>query len=713
MTYFAFCIHNHQPAGNFPEVIAEAYENSYLPFLKILSKYPTIKLTLHTSGFLLDWIAENRPEYIALLSGMVSSGQVEIMGGGHYEPILSVIPEADRLAQIRLMSARIERLFKTRPRGLWLAERVWEPSLPSTLKKAEIEYILVDDFHFIKSGLERNALGGYYITEDQGNVVKIFPGSERLRYLIPFKPVEDVAEHLKNLKDFLMRGNAAIYGDDGEKFGVWPGTHKWVYDEGWLDGFFKWVADNGDWLEPVTLSEYLDKEPPLGRVYLPSTSYMEMGEWALPPEASKAYTALVEDVKSWNHGERVLRFLQGGQWRNFLAKYPESNWMHKRMLYVSALVSGAEARGAAGAQQAKEYLLKAQCNDAYWHGVFGGLYLPHLRTSVYENLLKAEEAVDKRGPFDVTLFDLDADGKTEVIVKTPNVSLFFSPGSGGSLVEMDYLPSAVNVSNTLSRWFEGYHHKLAEKPSDTTGDEAKSIHDVVRSKVDGLEKYLKFDSRRRASLVEHFIGTDETIKKFLENEHKELGDFCDKPYDVSIDDGGGSPIEGGVTFSRAGRVSGSDFLVKKEITFNDAGSFKAVYDVKGEKAQAALFGVEFNLMLPCCDGPACYYEFDPGQDKSDIGLGSAGDLEPLKKITLVDAHRKVCVTIETDIGARLWRFPVHTVSLSEAGFERIYQGSCLLFLFPLNATDGGASLKISFDVRLAKEPPTGGAPPSD
>ncbi|MBI5971232.1 MAG: DUF1926 domain-containing protein [Deltaproteobacteria bacterium] len=704
MTYFAFCIHNHQPAGNFPEVIAEAYENSYLPFLKTLSKYPTLKLTLHTSGFLLDWIAENRPEYIALLSGMVSSGQVEIMGGGHYEPILSVIPECDGTAQIRLMSARIEQIFKTRPKGLWLAERVWEPSLPTMLKKAGVEYILVDDFHFIKSGLEREALGGYYITEDQGNVIKIFPGSERLRYLIPFKPVESVGDYLKNLKGFLRRGNAAIYGDDGEKFGVWPGTHKWVYDEGWLNGFFKWVADNGEWLKPVTLSEYLDKELPLGRVYLPATSYMEMGEWALPPEASKAYTALAEDVKKENHGERISRFLQGGQWRNFLAKYPESNWMHKRMLYASAIVNGAEAL--AGAREAKGFLFKAQCNDAYWHGVFGGLYLPHLRASVYENLIKAEEAVGQRSPLDVTLFDLDADGKAEVIVKTPNVSLFFSPALGGSLIEMDYLPCAVNVSNTLSRWFEGYHHKLTGKQDETHGHEAKSIHDVVRSKADGLEKFLKFDSRRRASLVEHFIGMNETLKKFSENEHKELGDFCGMPYDVSID-------KEEVIFTRQGRVLDDDFFVKKEIVFNDAASFSVVYDVKGQNAPAqTLFGVEFNLMLPCCDGPACHYEFDSGQARGDIGLGSVGEMDALKKITLVDAYRLVSVTIETDISARLWRFPVHTVSLSEAGFERIYQGSCLLFLFQLNATNGGAPLKVRFDVRLAKQPGTGGAPPS-
>ncbi len=241
MTYFVFCIHNHQPVGNFDHVLEECFEKAYWPFLKTISKYPSIKLTLHNTGFLLDWIIENRPEYIELLKTMVDRGQVEIMGGGYYEPVLSVIPEADRINQIKMMSEKIFEIFKVKPRGIWLAERVWEPALPTTLKNAKVEYLLLDDYHFVKSGLDREELGGYYITEDQGKTVKIFPGSEMLRYLIPFRPVEQLEEHLKGLKGFLRLGNAAIYGDDGEKFGSWPGTHGWVYDEGWLEGFFKMI----------------------------------------------------------------------------------------------------------------------------------------------------------------------------------------------------------------------------------------------------------------------------------------------------------------------------------------------------------------------------------------------------------------------------------------------------------------------------------------
>jgi hypothetical protein len=39
-------IHSHQPVGNFDHVIEEAYQKSYLPFLKVLSRHSHIRLSL-------------------------------------------------------------------------------------------------------------------------------------------------------------------------------------------------------------------------------------------------------------------------------------------------------------------------------------------------------------------------------------------------------------------------------------------------------------------------------------------------------------------------------------------------------------------------------------------------------------------------------------------------------------------------------------------
>ena len=705
MTYFAFCIHNHQPVGNFPHVLEDAYEKSYWPFLKLLSKYPSIRLTLHTSGFLLDWIAENHPGYIELLKTMVSSGQVEIMGGGYYEPVLSIIPECDRLAQIKMMSSRIEAIFGVRPRGFWLAERVWEPALPTTLKDAGVEYLLVDDYHFVKSGIPKDELGGYYITEDQGNTVKVFPGSETLRYMIPFQPLERLKGHLMALKDTLRRGNAAIYGDDGEKFGVWPGTHKWVFDEGWLESFFKMLEGAREWLRPVTLSGLIDLEEPLGRVYLPATSYMEMGEWALPAPSSKAYASLLEDVKSWNEGPRVREFMQGGIWRNFMAKYPEANWMHKRMLMVSRELAVARALrpGDKALFDAGRALYKAQCNDAYWHGVFGGLYLPHLRTAVYENLLTAERLAAPEPAHTVSIekADMDADGNDEVILKTGGINLFFSPRNGGGLYEFDFTSRAVNLLNVLTRWPEGYHYKLENLAKGEASGGAKSIHDVVMAKEKGLDKLLKLDRRRRGSFLEHFIARETSLAEFSANTHAEFADFHYSRFECLIDDASESFV-----LSRWCDVKGVSVFVAKEIRPQGADGFTVGYriendivDERGDTPGEVRLAVELNLLLPCCDGPACLYRFEgPHADEAGIGLGSAGELSGVEGLSLIDKFTGTSLRIDVSTPVTLWRFPLYSVSLSEAGFEKIFQGACLVFILPVSLSAAN-STEFSFTVR--------------
>ena len=195
-------------------------------------------------------------------------------------------------------------------------------SRPSTTLKAEW-YILVDDYHFIKSGLGAEDLGGYYITEDQGNIIKVLPGSEALRYLIPFKPIDALEAHLSGLNGFFKRGNAAIYGDDGEKFGVWPGTAKWVFDEGWLEAFLDWMESNLHWLKPVKIGEYMDGTEPVGRVYLPATSYMEMGS-GRSGNGLKEYGELIEEAGTRKTAVRPGGF-PGRHVEELLFQVPEAN----------------------------------------------------------------------------------------------------------------------------------------------------------------------------------------------------------------------------------------------------------------------------------------------------------------------------------------------------------------------------------------------------
>src|SRR5947209_4705971 len=270
---FCFGVHNHQPIGNFDHVMVEATERAYRPFLERLDQRPEVRLSVHCTGSLLEWLRDRSPRTFDLLGTVAARGQVELLTGGFYEPILAVLPDHDKIGQIERLTTFLKSNFGVRPRGMWLAERVWEPHLPRALREAGVEYVLVDDRHFALAGFEPDDLGGYYLTEDQGETLGVFPINQRLRHLIPFADVDKSIEYLGERRGRLP---AVTVVDDGEKFGGWPGTHRLVYEEGWLDRFFDRVLATS-WLRPSTFADVVDAARPAGRIYLPTASYQEMG----------------------------------------------------------------------------------------------------------------------------------------------------------------------------------------------------------------------------------------------------------------------------------------------------------------------------------------------------------------------------------------------------------------------------------------------------
>ena len=274
-------------------------------------------------------------------------GRVEIIGGAFYEPILTMIPSRDRLGQIETYSHWLENRLGGAVRGMWIPERVWEQSLTSDVSRAGIEYTVLDDFHFRNAGLSEEQLHGYYVTEDDGRTLNIFPGSERLRYLIPFRDPQETIEYLRGVAEQHPQA-VAVFGDDGEKFGTWPETNKHCYHDGWLRRFFDALAANRDWLKTTTLADAVERVPPLGKIYLPDCSYREMTEWALPVAQQLAYDSAVHDLEHDPRWPRIKPFVRGGFWRNFKVKYPEANEMYSRMMMVSRRLEQAQREGVGG-----------------------------------------------------------------------------------------------------------------------------------------------------------------------------------------------------------------------------------------------------------------------------------------------------------------------------------------------------------------------------
>lgn len=684
-------IHDHQPVGNFDHVLQDAHERAYEPFLELLERHPALRMAVHISGPLYEWHKRTTPEYLERLAGLVDRGQVEMVGGGFWEPILAVLPERDQHAQIEKMCRELEARFGRRPRGLWLAERIWEPHLPRILAEHGLDWVALDDGHFLSTGFEPDQLRGYYLTEEGGQSLAVFPISMRLRYLVPFHPVAKILAHLDELGEGL-----GVLMDDGEKFGVWSSTHQLCYEEGYLERLFAALV-TAPGLSLGGFSDYLDAQPPLGSAYLPTASYTEMGEWALPAVAQRRVHQLGKLAREAD--EQLAPFVRGGFWRNFFVKYEESHWMHKRMLWSGRLLEEARARGLAAEPlaEAEDLLLQAQCNCAYWHGLFGGLYLPHLRQAIFERLLGAEVLTAVPG-YSLSREDLDLDGQAEVIWSSPAARLFIKP-RGGVVRELDYLAKPFPFTNVLSRREETYHQQLRELAQGREDGEAdanggvQSIHEIVTAKEEGLEAYLNYDPHSRASL--------ETRLYEAGTEALEYGggwlDFSELLFTVipPADPAGELQLLAERKFEPGRRLA-----LSKLLAWAEGGSALQVtltLTYGGPGRLRARWGSGWNINLLAPDAPDRRVLVD-GEPAADPRLRSRGWARG-RRVELRDDWSGVSIALAAEELA-LYREPIETVSLSEAGFERVYQGSWLCVSRDIDLADG-ESAELRYRVEMA------------
>ena len=676
-------LHNHQPVGNFDGVFEAAFNDSYVPFLDVLGDFPELPIVLHISGSLLDWLAGHHPEYIERVREFVRLGQIELLGGPYYEPILAAIPRRDRIGQIQLYKQHLEKLFETRVRGMWVPERVWEQAFAGDIVEAGMEYTLLDDTHFRNAGLNEDDLNGYYLTEESGRLLKVFAGGERLRYLIPYADPGQLIEHCRGIAN-RFPNPVLIFGDDGEKFGVWPGSKDHVYRDGWLRRFFTALRENQQWLHVTTMAEAVDHVSPVGRVYLPDASYREMTEWALPTEKQTHFRNLIATNEQRHDWHLMRQFVRAGFWRNFLVKYPEANEMYSRMVQVSRRLEEVSSTVAPGpatqlVREARRELYRSQCNCPYWHGAFGGLYLPHLRNAIYGSLISADSLLDRatgrRGRWvDIQADDFNLDARKEIRLAGDKLIAFLAPGRGGHLYELDVRQIRTNLLATLNRRPEPYHAKIREHAghSGTNSGGGVDPNGGVRFKQPDLHQRLQYDPWPRKSLVDHFLQPGLSHETFREG-YGEIGDFVDGVY-LSKIRRSDERVE--ATLWRDGTLGPYPVKLSKSVSIasRHAGSIEIVYLFENLPVGLPIhFGVEFNFAAMAAGAADRYYYDADGQG---LGLLDSIHETPLtSRMGLVDEWLGLDASLDLSEPARFWTQPIQTVSQSEGGFELVHQ-SC-------------------------------------
>jgi alpha-amylase len=700
-------LHNHQPIGNFDNVFEDAYNDSYRPFLDLFVQYETLKIALHTSGSLMEWLDAHKPEYVDRLAEFVRKGRIEIIGGAFYEPILAMIPSRDRVGQIRAYTRWLQNRLGATIRGLWCPERVWEQEFTRDLADAGIDYTILDDFHFKAAGLTDAQLSGYLLTEDEGRLVSVFPGSERLRYTIPFAGPEQTIEHLAKVSEEHPDA-IVVFGDDGEKFGTWPETKKHVYDDGWLRRFFDALVANQEWIYVTTPAEAIDHVPPAGKVYLPDCSYREMTEWALPTAQLNEYERLAHEMHDDPRWTALRRFVRGGFWRNFKVKYPEANEMYSRMMTVSRRLQEAADSGASGKlfEQARTELYRGQCNCGYWHGAFGGIYLPHLRNAVYNHLIAADNLLDRVAGkpetwIEAVAEDFDFDARQEVRLANSRLIAMIAPSRGGQMTGLDVRSIRHNLLATLTRQPEAYHRKVLAGAHHDNGQVA-SIHDRVVFKQPNLDQRLQYDDHPRKSLLDLFYDADATLEAVAAGRAPQRGDFVDGIYEARVRR---NPDRIQVQMFREGHAGEVPLKITKGLTLDaGSGTLSIAYLLEDLPPDRPLcFAVEMNFAgLPSGCGDR-YFSDAAGGHLGD--LGTRLDLQDAVGLSLTDEWLGIDVGLRSSRPTGFWTFPIETVSQSEGGFELVHQSVAVLPHWLVSADRDGrwsVTMHLSLDTARAE-----------
>ncbi len=674
---FIFALHNHQPVGNFDHIFRDAFNMSYRPFIDVLERHPGIKAVLHYTGPLLDWIAANEPDFLKRVEKSAAAGQIEILSGGYYEPLLTLIPEDDAVGQMKKMNDFIENNFSVKPNGFWLTERVWEPTFPTIAKKAGLFYTALDDSHLQYAGIVRDKIRDYYVTENNGNILNIFPISKYLRYAIPFKSHDEVINHMKS---FLGDEDVIItLADDGEKFGVWPGTYKWVYEEGWLETFFRRLEECSDWLDTVTFSEALRIKKPAGMVYIPTASYEEMMEWALPPDSGVRYEELKKKIKESGLYDLASDFLRGGFFRNFFVKYTESAAMKNKQFYVSSKVHAMSDEY--WKKTAIDALWQGECNCPYWHGVFGGLYLHHLRRSTYSCLIRAENIADNDNIKPrIVMKDINFDGSDEILFESKKMSFYVYPHLGGIIGEWDDRENEFNVLDTMTRRPETYHYAILHRNHlSCTGGENASIHDLNRKVSEDIVKNLVYDKYDRRSLIDIAVPDDITFDNYIRSEYSEIAILYGTEYSAEVNNGDLS-IELGATFKIEGGVAE---IVKKIIPDKNNKKITVKYAIinLADKRVSFRFISEWNFNFK-------------SKNKVDTGV--------TKKI-VCDEWSDRAIAVRSCVPVDFWQYEINTVSQTESSYSLSSQGTSLAVSVNLDIPTGKKE-EFSYELSIIDKP---------
>lgn len=668
--------HHHQPVGNLESVLEDIYQQCYRPLLEGIAATACIRVNLSYSAPVLRFIERCHPEYLEILRELLEQERVELLATGFYEPVLADLPEVDRQGQLRLSKRWYQERFGLEPQGAWLSEAVWDKSLVSTFREVDIRYTIIRSERFIQAGISPAALRGYYITEEIGQTLAVFPNSDDLQKYLPFGEPSELKPFLRRMAN--RAGMILTLADVAERWGAWPGTHQAIHQQGGYQAWLDFFIDVQDWVKFELFSETLESKRPQGNCYLPGGVNVDLGAWSLPDEARVRFYEARKDLETRHDAARFLPFFRCGCWESFKARYSEANLMNKKGLWLRRKMLASEPVDPV----AQDWLWQTQCNTAYWHGTSGGIYSPHLRQAVWERLLAAQRRLNLSAiGWMEEICDVGGDGLDELLYYNEHTEFAFSPAKGGTLYEWSVLPALHNYCNTLTR-----RHETAPQDKKFSEISPKSSGPAI-------------DAYDRQCFHDHIISRKVTVEELSSGIYFERGNFTHAPYKLvssQVKDGQAEVVMECSGYIEQGGLDQAARVRKHFRMTPDGKSVRCRISLtnEGKTIMDGVYALEFNWSL--CPEQGESYISIANKPKKDMEEGVYA--EGVDHAIFSTASGCPEIVMDSPDTCLLWALPMATQQSAEPDSPTLIQGHMVMAGWPFEVAPGQDT---SFEVRLS------------
>ncbi len=387
----------------------------YKAFFSGIQAEEKLPLTLFTAGSFLEWQKGKRQAaYAMLLNEMLSRKQIELLGGGYYQPYFSLLSASDVIGQIELMTSALRTHFEKRPRGVFLPASAWTPSLITSFVRCGMDYCLLDSRFFSSQDISCIQQRGLIpiTVEDKGKTITA----------LPYFP--DDPDFLSRTPQSFYEKVAASASSDGESVYLLFLPIK-VYikcleknkeGKSWFSSFIELCNQSGSAVRLTHTAEVLKHRRPHPPLYIaPNTVICNQ-----PTGESIKHTVTVQ---------------------------PDAFKIYAKMMYVNMLVNSMK-----GDKARKKYALqefwKAQDSEYLALEACASEYRYELHRIAYRKLLVAEKQTRLPGIFTdgLTRCDIDLDGFKEVLSQRTGINMYVHH-CGGKIFECDVFSAYKNYSD--------------------------------------------------------------------------------------------------------------------------------------------------------------------------------------------------------------------------------------------------------------------------